>query len=287
MFHDLLTHQSKSPQLQSLIDAARAKNAKRKADRLQDLFDTLKSLDSSSVFQFPNLKSPNFYFKIFGLEFGTETNRQPNCKHLTCQQFFIDKLSETSSVMPNHSSLKDTREDQFRSFSRTRTRESNNISLVKLLKIQGQLGRQHKQNTLFSHEFMRYTPQQQSYADSPVDKIWKLHPALSKIADNDKRYGNALLDNLLNKGQASQGHNSLINNDSRNLQDGLEILRKTQIQPINSTDNRHQMMVDNSESKAVGHNLENSQGERKALSEEGRGEMHRFNDDEEIKELKA
>lgn len=47
------------------------------------------------------------------------------------------------------------------------------------------------------------------------------------------------------------------------------------------------MVLETNENKAIGHNLENSQAIRKPLSEEGRGEMNKFADDEEIKELKG
>jgi len=68
---ELLTKPQKPPQWQALLDKAKAKNAQKHGDRLMDLYDNLKILDESSIAQMPSLKSANFYYKIFGLDYGS------------------------------------------------------------------------------------------------------------------------------------------------------------------------------------------------------------------------
>ena len=131
----MLTQHEKIPQLQTLIDRAKQKNSQSNGDQLIDLYENLKSLDRSSLPQMPSLKSTNFYCAIFGLDFGGDIEREKKCNHLTCTQLFIEKLSESSSIVPNQASTKNgTGQFMHNSWSRTRTRESYNIGLVKLLK---------------------------------------------------------------------------------------------------------------------------------------------------------
>ena len=73
---ELLTQAQKPPQLSVLLDRAKAKNQLRNSDRLKDLYETLKSLDESKVQQMPPLKSANFYYKIFGLDYGASTVKE-------------------------------------------------------------------------------------------------------------------------------------------------------------------------------------------------------------------
>ena len=41
-----------------------------------DLHENLKNLDESGVPQMPALKSANFYYKIFGLDYGTSMMKE-------------------------------------------------------------------------------------------------------------------------------------------------------------------------------------------------------------------
>ena len=49
-----------------------------------DLHENLKSLDESKVPSMPPLKSANFYYKIFGLDYGASIMKEQTCKHVTC-----------------------------------------------------------------------------------------------------------------------------------------------------------------------------------------------------------
>ena len=119
--------------LQALIDKAKNKNSQRNSDRLMDLYESLKGLDESSLAQMPNLRSANFYYKIFGLDFGTQIDKEQRCDHTGCKQFFIEKLSESSSVLNRAShATKSHNKALTGGHCHSRTRESNNISLVKL-----------------------------------------------------------------------------------------------------------------------------------------------------------
>ena len=64
-----------------------------------DLHDNLKSLDESIIPNMPPLKSSNFYYKIFGLDYGVGVGKEQTCNHVTCSHFFIEKLSDSSNLI--------------------------------------------------------------------------------------------------------------------------------------------------------------------------------------------
>ena len=47
----------------------------------------------------PPLKSSNFYYKIFGLDYGVGVGKEQTCTHVTCSPFFIEKLSDFSNFI--------------------------------------------------------------------------------------------------------------------------------------------------------------------------------------------